>query len=165
MLKLVKFPDIILTKSMPDFDFDHPTIDPKDLEKMMIDFMCEHRGIGLAANQVGLETRMFVMGNPTSPETGKAFFNPMIESVTENTVELTEGCLSFPNIFVKVKRPLKVKARWQNSAGDWETGTFEDYACKCFLHEFDHLSGITFHDRVSPLKWSFAIKKSRNRKS
>lgn len=165
MLKLVKYPDSILAKSMPDFDFNNPFMNPKDLEKVMIEFMCNQRGIGLAANQVGLETRVFVMGNPDNPETGKAFFNPIIEEVTENSIELTEGCLSFPNIFVKVKRPLKVKARWQNSDGAWEIGTFEDYACKCFLHEFDHLNGITFHDRVSSLKWSLAVKKSRNRKS
>jgi peptide deformylase len=165
MLKLVKFPDSILARAMPDFDFSNPVMDPKELERSMIDFMCEQRGIGLAANQVGIETRVFVMGNPNNPEIGKAFFNPIIEEVTEDSIELTEGCLSFPNIFVKVKRPLKIKARWQNSNSDWEVGQFEDYACKCFLHEFDHLNGITFHDRVSTLKWALAVKKSRNRKS
>lgn len=165
MLKLVKYPNSLLTEQMPPFDFSNPIINPKELEKNMIDFMCSNHGIGLAANQIGIKTSVFVMGNPTSPETGQAFFNPMIDQVSPKSLDLSEGCLSFPNIFVKVKRPISIKARWQNSEGIWQEGVFEDYACKCFLHEFDHLNGITFHDRVSTLKWAMAIKKSRNRKS
>lgn len=165
MLKLVKYPNQILTEPMPPFDFSNPIMDPKELEKSMIEFMCDNRGIGLAANQVGVRTSVFVMGDPRNPETGQAFFNPMIEDVADKKLDLSEGCLSFPNVFVKVKRPVNIKARWQNSEGVWQGGVFEDYACKCFLHEFDHLNGITFHDRVSTLKWAMAIKKSRNRKS
>jgi len=163
-MKLVKYPAEILTREMPNFDFTNPSIDPKELEKNMIDFMCANRGLGLAANQVGIETKMFVMGDPKDPSSGKGFFNPTIVETSENSMDLSEGCLSFPNIFVKIKRPTAIKARWQNSEGQWEEGIFENYDCKCFLHEFDHLCGITFNNRVSQLKWALAIKKSGNRK-
>jgi peptide deformylase len=123
--------------------------------------MLAHDGIGLAANQVGIRAKVFVMGYRENPETAQAFFNPIILSNTEKIEDLEEGCLSFPGVYVKIKRPHAIKARWQNSSGEWEEGLFEGYNCKCFLHEFDHLEGITFQDRVSQLKWALAVKKSK----
>ncbi len=159
-MKIVKFPDPILFEKMPDFDFSNPIMDPVELEKSMLEIMYRHDGIGLAANQVGIRTRMFVMGHKENPEAGQAFFNPMIVANTDNIDELEEGCLSFPGIYVNIKRPKAIKARWQNSKGDWEEGEFDGYNCKCFLHEFDHLEGITFKDRTSQLKWALGVKKS-----
>lgn len=163
-MKITKFPDPILREKLPDFDFTNPDIDPKELEKQMLEFMYAHDGIGLAANQVGVKARMFVMGYKDNPEAGMAFFNPMIVANTEKLDELEEGCLSFPGIYVKIKRPSAIKARWQNSSGKWEEGEFDGYNCKCFLHEFDHLEGITYQDRVSPLKWALATKKLKKGK-
>jgi peptide deformylase len=107
---------------------------------------------------------MFVMGHKDNPESGMAFFNPIIVANTETIEDLEEGCLSFPGIYVKIKRPSAIKARWQNSSGEWEEGEFDGYNCKCFLHEFDHLEGITYQDRVSPLKWALATKKLKKGK-
>jgi peptide deformylase len=164
MLNIVKFPNTVLTERMPEFDFSNPVMDPIELEKSMLEIMYKHDGIGLAANQVGVRTRMFVMGHKESAEAGQAFFNPIIVAHTEDIEDLEEGCLSFPGIYVNIKRPKKIKARWQNSKGEWEDGEFEGYNCKCFLHEFDHLEGISYKDRISPLKWALAIKKSNNQK-
>lgn len=160
MLKIVKFPDPILRESMPEFDFSNPIFDPKELEKQMLDIMYSNNGIGLAANQVGVRTRMFVMGHRDNPDLGQAFYNPMILANTNDIRDVEEGCLSFPGIFVKVKRPSAIKAKWQNSDGLWQEGEFQGYDCKCFLHEFDHLEGITYQDRVSGLKWALALKKN-----
>lgn len=160
MLKIVNFPDPILRERMPDFDFSNPILDPIELEKQMLEVMYKNSGIGLAANQVGIRTRMFVMGHWENPHLGKGFFNPIIVANTDEIRDLDEGCLSFPGIFVKVKRPSAIKAKWQNSQGQWEEGEFQGYDCKCFLHEFDHLEGITFQDRVSTLKWALASKKN-----
>ena len=74
---------------------------------------------------------------------------------------MEEGCLSFPGIYVNIKRPKKILARWQTSKGELQESEFEGYNCKCFLHELDHLEGIVFQDRVSILKWTMAIKKSK----
>jgi peptide deformylase len=161
MLKIVHFPDPILREKMPEFDFINPVIDPVQLEKDMLEIMYQNHGMGLAANQVGIRARMFVMGHSATPELGQAFFNPIIEANTDQFIDLIEGCLSFPDIFVKIKRPDAIKARWQNKFGEWENGEFDGYECKCFLHEFDHLEGIVFQDRVSNLKWSMAIKNKK----
>ena len=163
-MNIVKFPDPILRQRMPEFDFNNPVMDPVELEKSMIETMLALDGIGLAANQVGLNTRVFVMGHRDNPESAQAFFNPVVTANTEDIADMEEGCLSFPGIYVKVKRPTKIKARWQNSQGEFEEGEFDGYNCKCFLHEYDHLEGIVFQDRVSTLKWAMAVKKTNKRK-
>lgn len=163
-MKIIKFPNPILKERLPEFDFENPIMDPKELEKQMLEIMYAHDGIGLAANQVGIQARVFVMGHSSSPEASTAFFNPIVIANTESIEDIEEGCLSFPGIYVKIKRPSAIKARWQNSSGEWEEGEFNGYDCKCFLHEFDHLEGITFQDRVSPLKWAMSVKKSTPKK-
>ena len=161
MLQIVKFPNPILRERIPEFVFEDSTIDPVKLEKDMIELMFEHGGIGLAANQVGVSARMFVMGYKENPETAQAFYNPMVVANTDAVQDLEEGCLSFPGMYVNIKRPSKIRARWQNSQGEWQEDEFDGYNCKCFLHELDHLEGIVFQDRVSTLKWALAAKKTK----
>lgn len=158
-MNIVKFPDPILRQRMPEFDFANPIMDPVKLEKDMIEIMLSADGIGLAANQVGIATRVFVMGHRDNPESAQAFFNPKIIENTTEIADIEEGCLSFPGIYVKIKRPTAIKVQWQNSQGIIEEGKFDGYNCKCFLHEYDHLEGIVFQDRVSTLKWTMAVKK------
>jgi peptide deformylase len=159
-MNIVKHPNPILDEKMPDFDFDNPTVDPVQLEKDMIEIMMSSGGIGLAANQVGIKARMFVMGHPKFKEHAQAFFNPVIVGVTDDVTEDEEGCLSFPNVYVKIKRPRGVLVRFQNSKGETQEAEFFGLESRCFLHEFDHLEGITYKDRLSTLKWALAIKKS-----
>jgi peptide deformylase len=103
------------------------------------------------------------MGWKGDPENAQAFFNPEVVANTEAIEDLEEGCLSFPGIFVNIKRPKAIKARWQNSKGEWQESEFDGYSCKCFLHELDHLEGIVFQDRVSTLKWAMAVKKAKRK--
>jgi peptide deformylase len=123
--------------------------------------MFANDGMGLAANQVGIRARVFVMGHKNFPENAQAFFNPIVVANTDDINDLEEACLSFPGIYVNIKRPRAIKARWQNSLGELEESEFSGYDCKCFLHELDHLEGIVFQDRVSTLKWALAVKKSK----
>jgi peptide deformylase len=164
MLNIVKFPDPILRDKISDFDFANPIMDPVELEKQMIATMLDNGGIGLAANQVGISARVFVMGHAANPELAQAFFNPIVVANTNEVEDLEEGCLSFPGMYVNIKRPTAIKARWQNSKGEWQESEFDGYNCKCFLHELDHLEGIVFQDRVSQLKWAMAVKKSQPKK-
>jgi peptide deformylase len=159
MLQIVKFPNPILRKRIPEFIFEDSAIDPVKLEKDMIEVMFAHDGIGLAANRVGVSARMFVMGHKDNPELAQAFYNPIVIANTDTIEDLEEGCLSFPGMYVNIKRPSKIRARWQNSRGEWQEDEFDGYNCKCFLHELDHLEGIVFQDRVSTLKWALAAKK------
>lgn len=160
-LQVIKFPNDILREKMPEFNFENPITDPKQLEKDMLETMYAGDGIGLSANQVGVRARVFVMGHSSVPADSQAYFNPIILANTENIEDVEEGCLSFPGIYTKVKRPTAIKARWQNWQGEWQEGEFKGYDCRCFLHELDHLEGIVFKDRVSTLKWALAIKKSQ----
>lgn len=162
-LNIVKFPSDILRQRMPEFDFENPELDPEQLEKDLIDIMLANDGIGLAANQVGIKARVFAMGHRANPESAQAFFNPMIVANVDEVEDMEEGCLSFPGIYVNIKRPKKILARWQNSKGEWQQSEFDGYNCKCFLHELDHLEGIVFQDRVSTLKWALAVKKTKKR--
>jgi len=163
-MNIIKFPDQILRKKIPEFDFNNPSTDPVELEQQLIKLMLAHDGIGLAANQAGVEARVFVIGHRDNPESAQAFFNPMVVATVDELEDLEEGCLSFPGVYVNIKRPKKILARWQNSKGEWQESEFDGYNCKCFLHELDHLEGIVFQDRVSTLKWALAVKKTKKRK-
>jgi peptide deformylase len=163
-MNIIKFPNQILRERISEFDFNNPSVDPVQLEKDMIKTMLAHDGIGLAANQVGIPARMFVIGHRDYPESAQAFFNPIVVATVDVVEDMEEGCLSFPGIYVNIKRPKKILARWQNSQGEWQESEFDGYNCKCFLHELDHLEGIVFQDRVSTLKWALAIKKTKKRK-
>lgn len=157
MLTIVKFPDPILRETMPEFDFQNPIMDPEQLEKEMIEAMHQNGGVGLSANQVGIRTKMFVMG---TGEKAMGFFNPMVVEA-DGIRDDFEGCLSFPEIALKVKRPHTIRATWQNTKGEWVQGEMSGLTAKCFLHEFDHLQGIVLPDRVSPIRWAMALKKTK----
>jgi peptide deformylase len=135
----------------------------EQLEKSMIDFMIEANGIGLAANQIGITKRVFVMGSNNIPGFPAPFaiFNPQIVEASTDMVTDQEGCLSYPGLFLTVKRPTWIVAEYQNSCGDTIEAKFEGYLAKCFQHELDHLDGICFVDKVSPLKLNLAMKKLR----
>ena len=162
-MNIIKFPNAILREKISNFDFANPSIDPVQLEKDMLETMYRYDGIGLAANQVGIAARVFTMGHRDNPDAGMAFFNPEVVANTDEIADLEEGCLSFPGIYVNIKRPTAIKARWQNSKGEVMEGEFRGYECKCFLHELDHLEGVVFQDRVSPVKWAMGVKKSKRK--
>ena len=158
-MKLLKYPDDFLNKKVKAVDLENPGFDPVELKKEMVDLMLASNGIGLSANQVGLDAQVFVMGD--SVENSTICINPTVLQYTEETVDDVEGCLSFPNIFVKIKRPKEILARYWNENLEECTVKIEGYSAKCYLHELDHLLGITFKDRASKLKWNMATKKAR----
>ena len=158
-MKLIKYPNEILAREVKDVDLENPGFDPKELKTEMVKFMIDSNGIGLAANQIGLDAKVFVMGD--SEENSTMCINPTVLQYTEDTQDDIEGCLSFPNIFVKIKRPKEILAEWYDENLEKQTVKIEGYSAKCYLHELDHLLGITFKDRASNLKWNMASKKAR----
>jgi peptide deformylase len=94
-------------------------------------------------------TRAFVIGNPSDPDNIIGVFNPMIVDYSEETVVYEEGCVSYPGIFLKIKRPRSVRVRYRNWEGEANTIRFDGYTARVFQHEYDHLNGITFHSRAS----------------
>jgi peptide deformylase len=140
--------------------------DAEQLEKDMIEFMLANNGIGLAANQIGLTKRVFVMGSNTIPNFPAPFavFNPAIKEASTELVLDQEGCLSYPDLFLKIKRPSWIVAEYQDSQGTVKEIRIDGYLSKCFQHEFDHLNGICFVDRVSQMKLNLAMKRIRKNK-
>lgn len=154
----------LVTKSEP-WDFSKDS-DAKELEKAMCEFMLSNNGIGLAANQIGITKRVFVMGSNNIPGFPEPFalFNPKITEASKDFILDQEGCLSYPGLFLTVKRPSWVLVEYQNSNGDIIEAKFDGYLAKCFQHELDHLDGICFVDKVSQMKLNLAMKKLRKLK-
>lgn len=158
-MNLLYYPHELLDKEVKDVDLENPGFDPKELKDQMIDLMLKHNGIGLAANQIGLDAKVFVFGD--SKENSTMCINPTILQYTEEKIEDTEGCLSFPNVYVKIKRPKEILAKWYDENLQECVVKIEGYSAKVYLHELDHLLGITMKDRVSKLKWDMATKRAR----
>ena len=158
-MKLIYYPNSFLDKKLQDVNIDNPDFDPVKLKEEMIDIMLANHGIGLSANQIELDAQIFIMGD--SKENSTMCINPKVLQHTEDTTLDTEGCLSFPGMYVKVRRPKEILAEWFDENLEKQTVKIQGYSAKCFLHEWDHLQGITFKDRVSKLKWDFATKKRK----
>jgi len=140
--------------------------DAEQLEKDMIDFMISAKGIGLAANQIGMTKQVFVIGSNNIPGFPLPFavFNPKIINVSEELALDQEGCLSYPDLWLSIKRPTKIQVEYQNSKGDIIEAEMDGLVSRCFQHEFDHLNGICFVDKVSQMKLNLAMKRIRKRK-
>jgi peptide deformylase len=93
-----------------------------------------------------------------------ALFNPKIIESSKEMVLDQEGCLSYPGLFLMVKRPNWIVAEYQDSQGNFKEIKIDGYLAKCFQHEYDHLEGICFVDRVSQLKLNLAMKKIGKKK-
>ena len=144
--ELIDYDSAILEQELPLFDFNNPPVDPTELAKNLLETMRHHRGIGLSANQVGLPYRVFVMeGDPAF-----ACFNPKIVDVSNETVSLVEGCLSYPGVAVPVKRPAHIRVRFSAPDGNTMTRKFTGMTARIFLHEFDHLQGSNFLRKMHP---------------
>ncbi len=125
----------------------------KDLVSQLTDTLKKARGLGLAANQIGVAKRVFVIDLSAIDinESLRVLINPEIVETSAEEVELEEGCLSFPDLYLKVTRPERVKVRAIDLEGNQFEMTVDGMAARAVLHEFDHLQGKLFIDRVSPL--------------
>lgn len=114
----------------------------------MIPMLKEHSGVGLAAPQVGIGKRFFVMN---AGEKVRKVINPEILKTGNALAEMEEGCLSVPGIHKKVRRPRRITVRYTNEAGELIEEELKDYPARVFQHEYDHLEGILFVDKISPI--------------
>lgn len=154
---LVKPDHPLLHTKLDKFDFDNPPIDPVELVNSLIETMVHHKGMGLSANQVGLPYRVFVLH---SQET-LALFNPTIVDQTTEEVKLEEGCLTFPNLWISIKRPSIIKVRFQDPYGKFRTDKFIGMTARCIMHELDHLNGIDYRQRANPIHLNRAVNQKK----
>lgn len=160
LLPIVHYPDpVLLTVSKPLAD-DEFNDDLKSLVSDMFETMGKAAGVGLAAPQVGISKRLFVMDVPADSDERErhVLINPEIVHV-EGEQNGDEGCLSFPGLYQVVKREMRVIARARDVNGEEFELDVADLAARCILHETDHCDGIVFLDRVSPLKRELAKRK------
>ncbi len=155
--KLVPYGSEILRTKTKRFDFASPPINPVELYQRMAKTLVETEGVGLAAVQVGLEYRMFVMRS--DPIMG--VFNPIIVDKSEERVVLDEGCLTYPEIVLKIKRPKKIRLRFTEANGETTTKIFDGMSARIIQHELMHCDGELFGDLVSRLQLERAIKKAK----
>lgn len=158
-MKLVKHPNKILDQELKEVDLENPGFDPVALKKEMVDHMVKNGGIGIAANQLGLDMKVFVMGD--SAENSTMCINPTVVQFTGETVTDLEGCLSFPDVFVNINRPTEILAQYWDEHLTEQVVKIEGYSAKCYLHELDHVLGITLKNRVSSTKWNIAKRKTK----
>jgi peptide deformylase len=122
--------------------------------------MYEYNGLGLAANQVGEPYRIFAMrGQPEN----FVCFNPKIVQPSEMEVVLEEGCLTYPGLLVKIKRPQHIRVRFQMPNGETVTKQFTGMTARVFQHEMDHLDGIVFFNRANRYHKELAFKKWKSK--
>jgi peptide deformylase len=119
-----------------------------DLAKDLFSTMTKNNGIGLAAPQCGIPRQMFVMDTEGQR---RVVVNPQILTASQDYCIMTEGCLSFPNEYLDVSRPSTVTVEYRNSDAQLVTETLAGLSARCFLHEFDHLNGITMHQKKDQL--------------
>ena len=156
-MKLINSDDPILKQKTIRWDFENH-VNAAVIEREMLELMKSTGGIGLAANQVGLDRSVFVMKLADGREMG--FFNPAILYAKGSQLG-EEGCLSFPNLWLKVERYEKLQATYLDNTGKRCIIELEGIDARFFQHELDHLEGVCFTDGVSKLKLDRALQKQR----
>ena len=167
---LIKAPSILLEE--PVLPFNIHQMDPVPIASDMIDLMNAESGLGLSANQVGLNAQIFVMKAILNKTHGSPLvvINPRINSISNTRDEGIEGCLSHPGLYLKVKRPTSIVVEFETLTDNYKSvikveTKFDDIDARVFLHEYDHLHGVQFINRVSKLKLTMAEKRRKKKEN
>ena len=144
-------------------------MDIKQLISDMQETLTQAEGCGLAAPQVGLSKRLFIVDGselgddyPECADFKQVFINPEIVEESSETVSYSEGCLSLPGISENVVRPKTITIRYQDEDFQWHEETLTDFKARIVQHEYDHLEGHVFTDRISPIRKQFVKGKLSN---
>lgn len=162
LLEIVHYPDPVLLTAGRPLGPDEIDDDLRTTIDNMFETMEHAGGVGLAAPQVGISKRIFVMDVPVEggESIRRALINPEIIHIEGEQLG-QEGCLSFPGLFQNVKREMRVIARALDIRGEEYELDVTDLAARCIMHETDHCDGIVFLDRMTPLKRTLAKRKIR----
>lgn len=156
--KLVDFYDPILRQATVPVKLE-TAADRKHADTVALSLaetLSKTQGLGLSANQCGRTERMFAINMGEQIWT---LINPEIVDRSESTSDLSEGCLSYPGLYLKLKRPDHIKVKFQAINGEWIEQEFDGLTAVCVQHEIDHLDGKVYTDHVSPIKLDQAKKK------
>ena len=123
-------------------------LDRHHLSRVLIDNMIHHNGIGISANQIGIWERAFAMVRDLENHEVMVCFNPRIIKSYSEEVEMEEGCLSYPELFLKIKRPDKIVVKYEDEDKKTHKIKLQGLASRVFQHEYDHMEGIDFTQRT-----------------
>jgi peptide deformylase len=149
--QLIYAPHIALDTAVKEFVGDH--VERQAVSQHMQTLCQHHKGLGLAANQIDMDAAVFVTHIQGDMVT---MFNPMVLEVSDDNVLMSEGCLSDPGLYLKIKRPDMILASWEDELGSRTQAQLYGMDCRTFLHEMDHLSGVMFSDRAGATKLKMA---------
>lgn len=164
MLPIYLYGNPVLRKTAEEITLDYP--DLSSLIDEMFDSMKKAEGVGLAAPQIGLSIRLFIIDTapfqelyPNEEAIQEVFINPKIEEYLGEDFSFNEGCLSLPDIHEEVIRKSEVIISYTDRSGNPLKKHFKGMAARVIQHEYDHLEGLVFTDRVSQLKKMILKKK------
>ena len=123
-------------------------LDRHHLSRVLVDNMIHHQGIGISANQIGIWERAFAMVRDLENNEVMVCFNPRIIKSYSEEVEMEEGCLSYPELFLKIKRPDKIIVKYEDEDKKTHKIKLQGLASRVFQHEYDHMEGIDFTQRT-----------------
>ncbi len=123
-------------------------LDRHHLSRVLVDNMIHHNGIGISANQIGIWERAFAMVRDLENNEVMVCFNPRIVKSYSEEVEMEEGCLSYPELFLKIKRPDKIVVKYEDEDKKTHKLKLQGLASRVFQHEYDHMEGIDFTQRT-----------------
>ena len=139
-------------------------LDRKELMDNLIETMKSFHGIGLSASQCGVMERVFVMYSDVRKGEIISCFNPQLISEGTEMVLMDEGCLTFPGLWLKIRRPDHIACSFEDENGDSQQVTMMGLECRIFQHEMDHMDGTNFTNRVSKLKLDMGKKRAAKMK-
>ena len=163
MMQVFQYPHETLMQVSSDWRTEDSIQGYSDIEKFendFVDLMLQEKGMGLAANQIGITKRFFAIGHESFDTFKKhaIIWNPRVLKFSTDKAVDVEGCLSFKGIWLQIERPKQIEVQYETTQGKTEYAKLDGMESKCFQHELDHLNGITFNKRVSKLRWDMAKK-------
>ena len=150
---------------------DHPTLSipltevtddqegREQIQQDLVDTMRAKNGVGLSANQIGIGARAFSMYADVKEKDIMVCFNPKIVTMSEEEILMDEGCLSYPGLWLKVRRPEGIEVTYEDVKGELQEKAMFGLEARIFQHEYDHMEGSNFTKRVSKLKLDRAKKR------
>ena len=133
----------------------------QEMKDNLIETMEHFNGIGLSANQCGVMERVFVMYSDVKKKEIIACFNPKIITESDEEVFMDEGCLTYPGLWLKVKRPDGIEVTYEDENGEKQERAMFGLECRVFQHEYDHMEGTNFIKKVSKLKLDMAQRRQK----
>ena len=133
----------------------------QEMKDNLIETMEHFNGIGLSANQCGIMERVFVMHSDVKKRESIACFNPKIVTESDEEILMEEGCLTYPGLWLKVKRPDGIEVTYEDENGEKQERAMFGLECRIFQHEYDHMEGTNFTQKGSRLRLDMAYRRQK----